>query len=155
MTQRIREAMKVRGAPLLSGVVVVADETWIGGEPKNRHASKRRRMRPRVGQGDVARATRIRHRFCLWLGLHRALSRGPGRVWRTLAAAIAEQAELRRITLWTDSATAYNRLNKHVARHEKVNHSEGEYVKRGAGTNKAELRFTAQAVAGRHPPPRL
>lgn len=74
---------------------------------------------------------------------------------RTLAAAIAEQAELRRITLWTDSATAYNRLNKHVARHEKVNHSEGEYVKRGAGTNKAELRFTAQAVAGRHPPPRL
>ena len=40
MTQRIREAMKENGKPLLSGNIV-ADETWIGGEPKNRHANKR------------------------------------------------------------------------------------------------------------------
>src|SRR5437588_2013685 len=41
MTHRLREAMKSK-APhaLLSGTVVV-DETWIGGNPKNRHGHKR------------------------------------------------------------------------------------------------------------------
>lgn len=37
MTQRIREAMKREPlAGLLSGTIV-ADETWIGGKPRNRH----------------------------------------------------------------------------------------------------------------------
>ena len=56
--------------------------------------------------------------------------------------AIAEQAELLQITLWTDSSSSYNRLGKQVARHEKVNHHAGQYVKRGAGTNKAENYFS-------------
>ena len=39
---RIREAMKARAnaAGLLSGTVI-ADETWIGGKPRNQHARKR------------------------------------------------------------------------------------------------------------------
>ena len=60
----------------------------------------------------------------------------------TLKAAIEEQAELKKITLWTDSSHGYDRLDKKVARHERVNHKEGQYVKRGAGTNKAENYFS-------------
>ena len=40
MLHRIREAMAHGASDLFSGVVV-ADETWVGGEPKNRHANRR------------------------------------------------------------------------------------------------------------------
>jgi transposase-like protein len=40
MTQRLREAMQTRAPEKLLSGTVVADETWIGGEPKNRHGHK-------------------------------------------------------------------------------------------------------------------
>jgi hypothetical protein len=57
MCHRIRAAMKREPmAGLLSGRVV-ADETWIGGEPKNRHGHKAgkggkgvSRTRPAIGE---------------------------------------------------------------------------------------------------------
>jgi len=150
MTQRIREAMKNRGVPMLSGVVVVADETWIGGEPKNRHASKRAKG---PGKGNTEQTPVLSLVEVDLDGTRTVRSRViPDVTGRTLATVIAEQAELRNITLWTDSANAYNRLSKHVARHEKVNHHQGEYVKRGAGTNKAENYFSQlkRSIDGTH-----
>jgi len=41
MLHRIREAMSTGPGADLFSRVVVADEAWIGGEPKNRHANKR------------------------------------------------------------------------------------------------------------------
>jgi len=138
MAHRIREAMKSKGAPMLSGVVVVADETWIGGEPKNMHADKRAKSR---GKGYTDQTPVL---SLVEVGLEgsksvrsRVLTDVRG---ETLRAAIAEQAELRKITLWTDSAKAYDGLK--VARHERVNHKQGQYVNRGAGTNTAENYFS-------------
>jgi hypothetical protein len=48
MTMRIREAMKREPiAGLLSGRVI-ADETWIGGEPSNRHGHVPTKGSPRT-----------------------------------------------------------------------------------------------------------
>jgi transposase-like protein len=60
----------------------------------------------------------------------------------TLRKAIAEQVVLPEITLFTDTAGQYRELTPQVVRHVMVNHSKGEYVKRGAGTNWAENYFS-------------
>jgi hypothetical protein len=58
MLHRLREAMKRDGdAPFLSGTLV-ADETWIGGNPGNQHA----RAKLALGPGPVGRP--IRQRSC-------------------------------------------------------------------------------------------
>ncbi len=43
MMHRIREAMKNDTLVATMRGTIVADETWIGGDPKNRHESKRER----------------------------------------------------------------------------------------------------------------
>ena len=40
--------------------------------------------------------------------------------------------------LWTDEAKYYLHLGKEFMAHQTVNHSEGEYVRNGASTNRAE-----------------
>jgi transposase-like protein len=138
MTHRVREAMKVGVAPKFSGTVVVADETWIGGEPKNMQANKR----PTRGKG-FSDQTPVLSLVSMDLGKNEVRSQVvPNVKGSTLRAAITEQADLPNTTLFTDSAMAYRELTPKVARHVMVNHKAGQYVKRGAGTNAAENYFS-------------
>jgi transposase-like protein len=136
---RLREAMKRDPlASAIRGVVVVADETWIGGEPKNMHANKR----PKRGKGFTDQTPVL---SLVSIGLDSREVRStvvPNVRGKTLRKEIENQVVLPEVTLHTDSAMAYRELGPQAARHVMVNHKAGEYVKRGAGTNAAENYFS-------------
>jgi transposase-like protein len=146
MLHRIREAMAHGpGAGLFAGVVV-ADETWIGGAPKNRHANKR--VGSKQGKTDKtpvvslinAATGEVRSKVVANVG------------GDTLRAVITEQVEMAKSTLHTDSAGAYDAIGADMAGHSAVNHSAGQYVLNGAGTNKVENYFSQlkRSIDGTH-----
>ena len=127
---RLRKAAEQasRDAGTLPGPVE-ADETYMGGKNKNRHANQKQTGRGPSGKMAVA-----------------------GAVSRTSGNAVAKKVEktdtptLARFlttyvepkeTLYTDEARAYTPLGS-VYQHESVNHSAGEYVKGKAHTNGVE-----------------
>ena len=145
MLHRIREAMKRDGrATLLSGIVI-ADETWIGGKPRNKHARERfKEDRPYRGDNKtpvlslVDKATgEVRSRVV------------PNVRGKTLRAAIENEVDLSETVLHTDNAGAYR---GHAPAHESVNHIAGEYVRGDVTTNHAEGYFSQlkRSIDGTH-----
>jgi transposase-like protein len=137
MTHRIREVMKrERLAGLLRGTVV-SDETWIGGKPANMHRSKR----PTWGHRAVEKKSSVVSLVNTTTGEVRS------EVVRdvtgaTLAKVMADQVDMLNSTLHTDEAKHYLALGREFRRDETVNHSQGEYVRKGVSTNAAEGYFS-------------
>jgi transposase-like protein len=133
---RIREAMRRDPiAGLLSGRVV-ADETWFGGKPSNRHghvASDHMQ-----GEHDkvpimalVSRETgEVRSRIV------------PNVKAENLRTVLHEQVDAANTHLHTDQALGYRKIASDFAGHTAVNHNIGQYVLDGAGTNQAETFFS-------------
>jgi transposase-like protein len=146
MLHRIREAMKREPlAGLLSGRVV-ADETWIGGKPSNRHGHNP--SEHMQGEHDrvpvmalVSRETgEVRSRVVpnvkaenLWTVLH-------------------EHVDPAATHLHTDSSLGYRKIAGEFASHAAVNHNIGEYVRGDVSTNQAETFFSQlkRSVDGTH-----
>jgi transposase-like protein len=134
MCHRVREAM-VRTNPSKLLGIVVADETWIGGEPRWRHAD--RRVGAKQGKTDKtpvvslvdATTGEVRSQVVADVS------------GKTLRKVIRENVEMVQSTLHTDSAQAYEGIGKDMAGHGVVNHYIGEYVRQGISTNKAENYF--------------
>jgi transposase-like protein len=136
MLHRIRHAMTREPlAGLLSGRVV-ADETWIGGKPSNRHGHKR----GKGGQGQTDKTSVVA-----------LVSRETGEVRSqvvtdvsgdNLRSVLVEQVDAGSTHLHTDSAPAYARIAGHFAGHSAVDHSAGEYVRGDVSTNVAETYFS-------------
>lgn len=150
LLQRIREAMK-RGplAELLSGVIV-ADETWLGGDPGNQHARKR------VAMGADRWATQKTTVLSL---VHKQSGEVRSAVVPNVRASTLRKAMERELdinlgatTLHTDSATYYKRIAATTKGHESVNHNQGEYVRDGVSTNMAEGFFSQlkRSIDGTH-----
>ena len=145
MLHRIREAMKREPvAGLLTGRVV-ADETWIGGKPSNRHGHK---------PGGWYRKTEKQPVMAL-------VSRETGEVrsqavpdvdGSTLRAVLDENVDPAKTHLHTDKARAYQRMAKDFADHSAVDHSDGEYVRGDVSTNQAEAFFSQlkRSIDGTH-----
>ncbi len=132
---RIREAMKRKPlAGLLSGRVV-ADETWIGGAPRNRHGHKQ--SEHMQGEHDrvpvmalVSRETgEVRSRVI------------PDVTGETLRSVLHEHVDPAATCLHTDQSLGYRKIAGEFADHTAVNHNIGEYVRDDAGTNQAESYF--------------
>lgn len=149
MLHRIREAMKREPlAGLLTGRVV-ADETWIGGTPANRHASKRRKEGD-GGQGQTDKTPIVS-----------LVSRETGEV-RSQVVADVNRGNLRSVLiehvdpalthLHTDSSKHYRRIVSDFASHETVNHNRDEYVRGDVSTNQAEAYFSQlkRSIDGTH-----
>lgn len=146
MLHRIREAMKREPlAGLLSGRVV-ADETWIGGKPSNRHGHKR----GRGGQGKTDKTPVVA-----------LVSRETGEVYSqvvadvtgdTLASVLIERLDVARTHLQTDSAAGYRKVGSSFASHATVDHLAGEYARAGVSTNSAENYFSQlkRSIDGTH-----
>jgi transposase-like protein len=139
LMQRIRECMKDDDPSAMFSGVVLADETWIGGTPKNRHRNVRNAEKPAGSPNtDKTAVFSIMHKET---GAVR--SRVVQNVRRdTLAAAIAEQVDMANATLHTDSAPMYTHIGWKFQDHQSVNHIMGEYVRGGVTTNHIEGYFS-------------
>lgn len=146
LMHRLREAMKLEPiAGLLSGRVV-ADETWYGGKPSNRHGH------------NPAEHMQGKHDKTPIMAL---ISRETGEVRsrvipnvrrETLREAIAEQVDMPNTHLHTDQAATYRQIAGEFAAHSSVNHKEREYVRGDVSTNQAECYFSQlkRSIDGTH-----
>ncbi|HEX8081183.1 MAG TPA: IS1595 family transposase [Jatrophihabitans sp.] len=150
MVHRLREGMRRDDtADFLSGVIV-ADETWIGGDPGNQHARKRVAMGP---DRWTTQKTTILSVIDKATGEARSAV-VPNVRASTLRKAMEQElaVNLGASTLHTDSATYYKRIAATTKGHESVNHNQGEYVRNGVSTNMAEGFFSQlkRSIDGTH-----
>ncbi len=146
MLHRLREAMKREPlVGMLSGTIV-ADETWVGGNPKNKHASKRGVSR----QGSTEK-TPVLSLVNVETGEIRSQVM-PSVTARSLRRVIAEQVDIAKSDLQTDQATYYLPIGNLFKSHQSVNHSTGEYVRGSVTTNRAEGFFAQlkRSINGTH-----
>jgi transposase-like protein len=146
MTHRIREAMSGTEKSLFKGDVV-ADETYIGGDPENWHADKRPKTRtqythktPVVSLIDAATGE-VRSKVVPWVD------------GASLRAVISENVDLGTTTLHTDSSPRYWPVARKMAGHHMVNHHIGQYVsEKSRGTQMAENFFSQlkRSIDGTH-----
>lgn len=130
MAHRIREAMKREPlAGLLCGRVV-ADETWYGGKPGNRHHGERKPQTPVVAL--VSRETgEVRSRVV------------PHVNGENLRRIMDEQLNPAATHLHTDAGRHYRgKTVAGFASHSTVDHSAGEYARGDVSTNQAETFFS-------------
>jgi hypothetical protein len=147
MCHRIREGMKRDPlAGLLAGTVI-ADETWIGGAPKNKHRKVRHSR-------DFKRDDNKTIVFSL---VHKETGEVRSQVvpdvrGNTLRAALTEQVDVANSVLHTDSATAYVRPGWKFQDHQSVNHIMGEYVRGEVTSNHVEGYFSQlkRSIDGTH-----
>ena len=115
MCHRIRAAMKGAGFTKLTGTVEL-DETWVGGEAKNRHRSAR--FIPKVAViGAISRKGNV---------VARVIERVNH---ETVETFMAETVSTKVDLVASDESTAYHGLAWRGFRHATVNHTRGEYVR--------------------------
>lgn len=146
MIHRIREGMKLAPAAAMMRGTVVADETWIGGEPKFKHAN--RRVDSKQGKTDKTPVLSLVNKET---GEVRSQAI-PDVTGITLRKAISKSVAMAETTLHSDSAVAYQAIGNDMAGHVAVNHTIGQYVLNGAGTNSAEGYFSQlkRSIDGTH-----
>lgn len=148
LLHRIREAMIVEPVAGLLGGAVQVDESWIGGEPKNRHRNNPREQPRAYGTTDKQPVVSLVH-----YETRSAHTRVVADVTaKSLLPAIQEVMDPKRTHLHTDSAMAYRQIAPDFAAHEYVNHSVGEYVRGNVSTNLNEGYFSQlkRSIDGTH-----
>ena len=128
MMHRVRKAMEQLAGPKLSGTVE-ADETYVGGKPRNRRPGKQGSHDKTPVIGVVKRGGDIRYQM-----MERVTA-------KKLRAALAEQVEPS-ANLMTDESNAYTVLGRDYASHQTVTHSKGEYARGDVHSNTIESAFS-------------
>lgn len=137
MTMRLREAMKAPGGMFsIRGATVEADETYIGGKERNKHASKRDKQNI-GGMGKQMVFSLIDRKAGKVRSFHL-----PSVNAKNLKPVLQAQLNTKKTHLRTDGERQYQKLAPMFASHEHVNHSVGEYVRGDAHTNTAEGFFS-------------
>ncbi|GAA3733013.1 IS1595 family transposase [Leifsonia bigeumensis] len=139
MVHRIREAMKREPVAGLLRGAIQADETWIGGNPANRHRNDPRELPRKAGTTDKQPVFALVH-----YETREARSTVVNDVTaNTLGDKIREWADIENTYLQTDKHTGYIKIGAEAPSHEVVDHSMGQYkLLGGAGTNLVEGFFS-------------
>ena len=148
MLHRLREAMCHASFEPMSGTIV-SDETYIGGEPKNRHHHKPDTTKKGSGTDKTPVIALINART----GETRPPSYANVDSTTVRKAMIEQGVIMGTSVLWTDESRVYTTLGRRFLAHEAANHGKGEYVnERGAGTNIAESYFSQlkRSIDGTH-----
>jgi transposase-like protein len=132
LLHRIRSAMGTDSVLGSMRGTIVSDETWIGGEPKWRHAWQR--IGSKQGLTDK---TPVLTLVNMVTGEVRSQV-VPNVTGTTLRKVISEQVDMANSELFTDAANYYVQIGSEFASHQSVNHSAGEYVRGNVSTNMAE-----------------
>jgi transposase-like protein len=146
LLHRIREAMKANPLDLLggNGAIVVADETFIGGKPKNRHQQGRPTRFPEGGRGRAGSATKKVPVLSL---IDRSTGEVRSRVvadvtGTTLRKVISQQVNMAGSVFHTDGGKQYREMGREFIAHEWVDHSAYEFVRGNVTSNQAENFFS-------------
>lgn len=150
MLHRIREATKREPVAGLLRGEIQADETWIGGEPRNRHRNDPREAPRAYATTDKIPVFALVHRETREVRSFPIDKVNAANVWEILK----ENTEPAEVYLRTDSAKVYRGgIASRVADHKYVDHSAGEYVgKGGVSTNLLEGFFSQlkRSIRGTH-----
>ena len=147
ITQRIREAM-ANGSPVAQMVgTIIADETYFGGDPMKKHASKRA-ADSKQGKTDKQPIFTIMNKETGVVSSHVV----PDAKSKTLDAVLAQVVDRTKSELHTDGFKAYIMIGRTFAKHEVVDHKAGEYVRGNVSTNAVEGYFSQfkRSVNGTH-----
>ena len=131
LAHRIREAMSAGDDGLLMGGPVEADETYVGGKGKNKHASQKK-GNPGGGTADKAPIIGIKDRTT-----GRVVARAGEVNLGVVSGFIYDHVRVG-AKAFTDDSLLYNDLNWIGYDHKKVVHTTGEYVKGEAHTQGIE-----------------
>lgn len=136
MAHRIREAMRPLNLEPMGGEgkVVEADETFVGGLEKNKHANKRKH--PKGGYDTKEAVVSVVERG----GKVRSIHTGKANL-STIKPVVSALVHKRTVLL-TDDASHYNSIGKDFAWHSVVKHSLGQYVVGEVHTNTIEGFFS-------------
>jgi len=145
---RIREAMKNDALVESMRGTIVADEAYIGGDPQNRHKSRRQRdevMTPARPGVDVGRIKTEKTPVLSLINKSTGEVRSrviPDVSGHTLRKVMTQQIDFAGSHLHTDSHRSYKGMGAEFLSHQTVDHRSGEYVRGDVSTNAAENYFS-------------
>jgi len=156
MLHRLREAMKRDPlAGVLSGTIV-ADETWVGGDPRNDHHKKPEVEPVRLESGQ-ARPNQKTAKTPVLALVNKETGEVRAQVVTSVTGAnvgkfLGEHVDMANSVLHTDESKVYPPLGRQFQDHKTVTHFKHEYVRDGATTNQAEGFFAQlkRSIDGTH-----
>jgi transposase-like protein len=131
MSHRLKEAMRAEPVASLMAGTIVADETYVGGKPKNRHQQGRPSRLP--GGGGSATGGK-RDKTPVVALIDKETGEARARVVTSvtsdsLRSVLTSEVDIANSHLRTDGGGGYRKIGQEFLSHEYVDHSAYEYVR--------------------------